>query len=107
MKFLNFAASTESRLPNAILSLYYATAFDVVFKFSCGTCLFRIAISTPVTRIYNVAAVMAGDAFRQKSSVRQFPPNYENRLPSQRNFSRPCPGLHLSSSAVAKAFEEG
>ena len=69
VKFLHFTASSESRLPNAIVSLYYATAFDVVFKFSCVNCLFRrIAVSTPMTRIYNVAAVMAGDAFRQKSS---------------------------------------
>ena len=72
-----FSLSSESRLPNAIVSLYYATAFDVVFKFSCVNCLFRrIAVSTPVMRIYNVAAVMAGDAFRQKSSGRRFPPNY-------------------------------
>ena len=59
-----FTASSESWLPNAIVSLYYATAFDVVFKFSCVNCLFRrIAVSTPVTRNQKVAAVVAGDDF--------------------------------------------
>ena len=49
------------------------------FKFASASCvncsIRRIAVLTSVTRIYNVAAVVAGDVFRRNRSDHRFSPN--------------------------------